>query len=140
MYFFSIQQAIAFTPVSKWTTPYGGKVISKKIPTVVCPEAYVLGTAPVVLSSNLAGLGQATLSAIDGNQSTVNKVGGIVGGVYKAIPLYLIRGTPPKKQPKVGDWVLGQKSVIPNISTCTTTLLGGVPFPVVKSEVYGVSQ
>lgn len=131
-------------PTSNLTISFGGKVLTTKIPTVTCPGATGLGTAPVVLSSNLAGVGQATVGASSGNQSVGQRIGNVVGGLYKAIPLYTIRISSatglPLKQPKPGDWILGRHYLLPNISTCNTTLLGGVPFPVIKTDNYGVSQ
>ncbi len=137
------KNALAISKLSTWTTPFGGRVISTKIPTVECPGAIDQGTAPVVLSSNLAGLGQATIGAT-GQQSTLNRVNNIGTGIYKAIPLYAVRLSPitgkPLKQPKVGGWILGNQYLVPTLEICNTTLLGGVPFPVVKTDNYGVSE
>ena len=142
-YFFPAQQANAISKISTWTTPFGGRVISTKIPTVECPGAIGQGTAPVVLSSNLSGLGQATIGAA-GQQSTLSRINNIGTGIYKAIPLYTLRISSvtgkPTKQPQVGDWVLGRQYLIPTLEICNTTLLGGIPFPVVKTDNYGVSQ
>lgn len=142
-FFFPAQQTWALTKISNMTVPFGGKVLSTQIPTVTCPGA-ILGTAPVVLSSNLAGLGQATIGAT-GQQNTLNRINNIGSGVYRAIPLYTVqsfnyKGFPTKKQPKAGDWILGRQSLVPSLTICETTLLGGVPFPVVKTTNYGVSQ
>lgn len=132
----------AISKLSTWTTPFGGRVLSTKIPTVECPGAIGQGTAPVVLSSNLAGLGQATVGAT-GRQSTLSRVGNIGTGIYRAIPLYTLRLSSTGKelkQPKVGDWILGNQYLIPTLEVCNTTLLGGLPFPVVKTDNYGVSE
>ena len=142
-FFFPTQQTLAISKLSSWTTPFGGRVISTKIPTVDCPGTIDGGTAPVVLSSNLAGLGQATIGATC-KQSTINRVANIGVGVYKSIPLYTYRISSitgeSLKQPKVGDWILGRQYLIPNLNTCETTALGGLPFPVVKTDNYGISR
>lgn len=126
------------------TVPFGGRVLFTKIPTVVCPEAAALGTAPVVLSSNLSGVVQTVSGSIPSNQNTGQRLGNVVGGLYKAIPLYTIRISSvtgkPLTQPKPGDWILGRHELIPSLSSCNTTLLGGVPFPVKKTDNYGVSK
>lgn len=142
-FFFPTEQALALKKISNMTVPFGGRVISTTIPTVTCPGVF-FGTAPVVLSSNLAGLGQATIGST-GQQQALQRINNIGTGLYRAIPLYTIqsltyKGYPTKKQPKIGDWVLGRQSLIPDIATCQTTLLGGVPFPVVKTDNYGVSR
>ena len=142
-FFFPSQQTYALGKVSALTVPFGGRVISTTIPTVTCPGAFP-GTAPVVLSSNLAGLGQATLGST-GQQQTLQRINSIGTGLYRAIPLYTMqsftyKGYLTKRQPKVGDWILGRQQLIPDLETCETTLLGGVPFPVVKTDNYGVSR
>ncbi len=103
------------------TQPFGGKVLSIRIPSVTCIGT---GTGPVVLASNLA----AGLSTLQGGS-----VSNIVSNVYGVIPLYT---TSPTKKPQVTQWVLGRHDLIPNLSTCS---MGSVPFPVKKTTNYGVS-
>lgn len=133
----------AISKISTWTTPFGGRVISLDVPTVECPGAIGQGTAPVVLSSNLAGIARATIGST-GAQSAVNRVNNISSGIYRSIPLYTYKTSSVNgavlKQPKVGDWILGRQYLVPNINVCETTLFGGVPFPVVKTDNYGVSR
>ncbi len=141
---FPLEQVWAVSKLSQWTTPFGGKVISLEIPTVECPGAAGQGTAPVLLSSNLAGLGQATIGAT-GKQSALSRAGNIGTGLYKAIPLYTLRissiNGESLKQPKVGDWILGRQYLVPDVSTCQTDAFGApIPFPVVKTDNYGTSR
>jgi hypothetical protein len=125
------------------TVPFGGRVLSTQIPTVTC--ATTNGTAPVLLLSNLAGLASAGLSATDRNQNGLQKTTGVVGGIYRAIPLYTLPISSvtrlPLQQPKPGGWILGNQRLIPDISTCQTSAFGApVPFPVVQTDNYGVSR
>lgn len=101
------------------TVPFGGRVLSTKIPSVSCLG---IGTGPVVLMSNLAsGIGAASGS-------------NIVGNIYGTLPLY---ATNPTRVPKAGQWILGNHSIIPSFSTC---VIGeSAPFPVKKTSTYGVS-
>lgn len=125
------------------TIPFGGKIITKKIPTVTCepPDG---GSVPVVLGSNLAGLGQAGASAVSGQQGTLQKINNIGVGIYKAIPLYVRPGIAtgrPSPRPKIGDWILGNQNLIPDLNTCQTNIFGApIPFPVVKTGEYGISR
>lgn len=144
-FFFPLHHTWAVTKLSTWTTPFGGRVLTTKIPTVDCPGAVGTGTAPVVLSSNIAGVAQATVGAVSKGQTTVSRVGKVVGGIYKAIPLYTVRISSvtgqPLTQPKPGDWILGMQYLVPNVHTCETDAFGTpIPFPVVKTDNYGVSR
>lgn len=130
--------ALVFIPIATYalglpTVPYGGKVLTTTLPTVTC---FTTGTAPVVLSSNLAGLGMAVGSATS-NTGVGGKVAGLIGGLYKALPL---NATNPAKRPRPGDWILGRHEIIPSFTTCTSTALGGFPVPVKKTTIYGVSR
>jgi hypothetical protein len=123
---------------SKLTAPYGGRVLTTTIPTVTCilPDG---GTAPVVLTSNLAGLVSAGTSATK-KQDPLKKIANIGKGIYKAIPLYTTQGV-THTQPQFGKWILGNQYLIPDIYTCQTTVFGPpIPFPVVKTKTYGVSK
>ncbi len=141
--FLSNGQTFAISKISKWTTPFGGRVISLEVPSVECIGAIGQGTAPVVLSSNIAGLARATIGAT-GSQSTTSRVSNIAGGIYRSIPLYTYSTSSVTgellRQPKVGDWILGRQYLVPNLNVCETTLFGGAPFPVVKTDNYGVSR
>ncbi len=121
------------------TIPFGGKVLSVQTPGVTCIPSEG-GTAPVVLSTNISGLVSAGISAASGNQTDAQRTVGTVSGLYRAIPLYTLsmgfQGD-TLRQPKIGDWILGNQQIIPNISTCS---IGEIPFPVVKTNNYGVSQ
>lgn len=121
------------------TVPFGGRVLSTKLPGVSCLNP--TGTAPVVLSSNLAGVVQVGVSSADRNQNTGQRIGGAVGGLYRAIPLYTWAFSPTGtvRQPKAGDWILGRQKLVPNLSTCVIDG-ANVPFPVVETNNYSVSQ
>jgi hypothetical protein len=132
------------------TASFGGKVLLTKIPGITCIG---IGTGPVVLSSNLESFGSAVLSATGvgtGGEPTAVRVGGTVAGLYGAIPFYAnpsisisTVGGPGSSfsvfvspQPKIGDWILGEASLIPNFNTC---LAGPIPFPVRQTSNYKVS-
>ena len=121
------------------TVPFGGRVLTTTLPGVSCMNP--TGTAPVVLSSNLAGVVQVGVSSASRNQNVGQRIGGAVGGLYRAIPLYTWAFSPTGtvKQPKAGDWILGRQKIIPNVSTC---IIDGanIPFPVVETNNYSVSQ
>jgi hypothetical protein len=106
------------------TIPYGGKVLTTVIPTVTCNN--LTGTAPVVLSSNLAGIGEIASGGVEG----------VVSGLYSIIPLYATSST---KTPRFGQWILGRHEIVPNFNTCNSTLFGGFPVPVKNTTTYGVS-
>jgi hypothetical protein len=123
---------------SSLTAPYGGRVLSTSVPTVTCiiPDG---GTAPVVLSSNLAGLVSAGVASAK-MQDPLRKINNVGKGLYQAIPLYTTQGA-TKTQPQPGKWILGNQYLIPDFTTCQTTAFGApVPFPVVKTKTYGVSK
>jgi hypothetical protein len=120
------------------TVPYGGKVLLTRIPTVTCvlPDG---GTAPILLTSNIASLVSAGASGAS-NQDSLQKINNIGKGLYKAIPLYTTQGM-TKTQPKPGKWILGNQYLIPDLFTCETTAFGApIPFPVVRTETYSVSK
>jgi hypothetical protein len=115
------------------SVPFGGRVLSTKIPTVTCvPPGY-----PIVLTSNFAGVGQAATSSAQSGGNPLNAAAGVVGGLYKALPLYVTDIT--AKKPKFGDWVLGRHQLIPNFSNCYSSALGGFPVPVKPTTTFGSS-
>ena len=131
-----IQYAHAITVNS--TLPFGGRVLTTSIPTVTCTT--LGGTAPVVLTSNLASIGRAVISSTA--EPSLQRSFTMGSNLYRAIPLYTQQSfTAFRKQPKPGDWILGRQQIIPDLSTCITEALGApLPFPVVKTDNYGVSQ
>lgn len=116
--------------VSTLTEPFGGRVLTTKIPTVTC---FGTGTGPVVLNSSISALGTAVSSSINGQNVGFS----IASGIYNALPLY---ATNPSRVPKTSYWMLGRHQIIPSFSTCNSTALGGFPVPVKKTSNYGVSD
>jgi hypothetical protein len=126
------------------TTSFGGRVISTSNPAVTCVG---LGVGPVILSTNLNSLGSAISSGVSNNQSSSDRAGGVINGLYGAIPYFAkisfsagvggvaFVSTPPK----VGDWILGRASIIPEFSTCYIPYLS-LPFPVKDTRQYNVSR
>lgn len=126
------------------TVPFGGRVLSLTVPTVTCQPADG-GTAPVVLSRNIAGVVRAVSGSANGNKDTLERLSDIGVGLYKAIPLYAMKYSSvtgqPLKMPQIGDWILGHQKLVPNVATCQTSIFGApIPFPVVESDNYGVSR
>lgn len=77
-----------------------------------------LTTVPLVTCTG-AGTGPVVISNISG------------------IPLY---ANSLSKTPRVGDWILGTTSIIPDFSTCQITAFGvQLPFPVRKTSNYNIS-
>ena len=107
---------------SKPTFAFGGKVLTTTLPSVICTT---IGTAPVVLSSNLGGVMEIAAGGV-----------GVVSGAYNILPYY---APSPLKRPVPGSWVLGNAEIVPNFHICNSTLLGGFPVPVKKMTEYGVS-
>jgi len=132
--------AASFSP-STMTVPFGSRVLSTQIPTVTCVITDG-GTAPVLLTSNLISVGKFAVSTTS-NEPVLKKTFTMGENLYRIIPLYtqqMLTGT-PKKQPQPGDWILGRQKLIPDVSTCQTTLFGApIPFPVVPTNNYGVSR
>lgn len=115
------------------TMPFGGKVLTTKIPSVTCvPGA---GTGPVVLISNLAAIGQTVASTTSG--STVQRIGNAAVSAYNILPFYTVS---PTKKPKAGGYVLGRHELIPDLKLCYSSAFGGFPVPVKKTTNFGVSK
>ena len=112
---------------------FGGRVEATKISGVTCSGDGVL----VVLSSNVNGAVGAISSAVSKGSSTVQKVSGVVNGIYKMIPYY---ATDSSKKPQVGGHIIGKADL--GIDTSTCSLESGetsVPFPVRRTSVYQIS-
>ncbi len=139
--FFIVPTPVVGATFKNMTLPFGGRVLTTELPGVTCLNP--IGTAPVVLTSNLAGLLRAGTAAADGSQATGQRVTNIATGLYRAIPLYTWAytknsGGVPAQQPKQGDWILGRQKIVPNFSTC---LIGEtVPFPVVETDNFGITR
>jgi hypothetical protein len=127
---------------SKPTISFGGRVLLTTIPLVTCTGS---GTGPVVLLSNLASVASATYSTVPKNgQSAGQKAGGVVNGIYGAIPYYATsdysRLPFMAKRPQAGDWILGTANMIPEFTTCSIQIANyKVPFPVKDTNKYNTS-
>lgn len=114
------------------TFSFGGKVVSTKIPGIVCTGG---GIGPILLSSNIGGAVSAASSQFSGSKG--QKIIGGVTGVYKMIPFYAINYT---RIPKVGGYILGKANIAPNLSICKTNSSPPISFPVRITRDYNVSK
>lgn len=111
--------------VNKLTKPFGGQVYLTKIPGVVCKGIGQL----VVSSANTSG----AISAVKGATSSQVNPTQILSGLHNMIPTYT---TDFEKRAKVLGYILGRENLVPDLTTCS---IGNIPFPVLRTTMYGVS-
>ncbi len=114
------------------TLNFGGKILTTQIPAVVCNP--FLGSAPVLLSSNLAHFAAGAYAGAT-SDSAVGKAGFFVLSVWSLLPYYTISYT---KIPRAGDQILGRYEIVPDFSTCRVPPY--FPIPVKKTSNFGVSE
>ncbi len=126
------------------TVSFGGKVLTGSLPGAVTCIGF--GTGPVILYSNVLSLGSAIYSGVNSKQTAGSRVGGVINGLYGAIPYYAKSSITSgfgfafiSAPPKAGDWILGKADIIPETNSCYIPYLS-IPFPVKDTGVYRVSN